>query len=225
MAPPSLVATICLRTSAIFSRRPWSLAERASPRPTCFCRASAAFCADSTRSTSVLMSAKSLYISLTASSCCSRAARSYGARRSRATSILVVTTISPLVSRTVYVPGRTRGPCEALNATCAARGTLGGLSSIDQVPRAIPRRLPGERVTRYLGPLRDAGHRDPHTEFRAAEEQVLLDGIFLDDVRVAPHALPGSDDAGPGLAGIGRAIHPRRHVPEGVAIEGRIRRR
>src|SRR5205814_7313028 len=100
--------------------------------------------------TSVLMSAKSLYISLTASSCCSRAARSYGARRSRATSILVVTTISPLVSRTVYVPGRTRGPCEALNATCAARGTLGGLSSIDQVTRAIPRRLLGESVSTSL---------------------------------------------------------------------------
>ena len=46
-----------------------------------------------------------------------------------------------LVIRTVYVPGRTRGPKAAPNAALAAGGTRGALRRIDQVTRLNPRRL------------------------------------------------------------------------------------
>ena len=62
------------------------------------------------------------------------------------------------------VPGSTRGPCVALKASCAARGTRGGFTRIDQDTRLMPRRLlagivstslpAASRISSLIGPKR-----------------------------------------------------------------------
>ena len=93
------------------------------------------------------MSPNSACMRIPASKFARRSARRYGARRSIATSSFVSSTCVPLVSRTVYVPGGTRGPCVALNASCAARGTRGAGTRIVQETRLRPRRLVAEIVS------------------------------------------------------------------------------
>jgi len=58
----------------------------------------------------------------------------------------ICSTCEPVVRRTVYVPGSTRGPADA-PAAAAAVGTRGGVSRIDQMTRLIPLRLPGGGVS------------------------------------------------------------------------------
>ena len=73
-------------------------------------------------------------------------------------------------------------------------------------------------------PVAAAVDRYPEAELGAEEQQVGLDQVFLDHVRIAAHALAvvGAEQARPGLAVVGRAIEPRLHVAKRVAVEGRI---
>src|SRR5512143_2907224 len=75
-----------------------------------------------------------------------RSADVKGARGSSATTSGVSITRSPFVRRTVYVPGRTRGPVEA-PAVDAAVGTRGGFSCMDHSTRLMPLRLPAGGVS------------------------------------------------------------------------------
>ena len=95
-------------------------------------------------------------------------------------------------------------------------------------------RLDGEIAHRHrrevsaleLRPVRTAVDRDPQAEFGAEEQQLRVDGVFADHVRVAAHA-PGifrGDERGPAPAVVGRHVQVRRHVAEGMAVEGRVRR-
>ena len=105
----------------------------------------------------------------------------YGARRSRPTSSFVSMTSLPLVSRTVYVPGSTRGPCDALNATCAARGTRGGLTCIvhDHAVDAAP--LGRRRACRRACP------RVEHLELERPEQ--VARALVVGDDRAARRVL------------------------------------
>ena len=131
IAPPSLVATIFLRASSSLSRERRELRGERVAVGQALRRARAAPRAPSIRSTSALISPNSACTRIAASNCSLRSAtrvrrapieadRRASSRRPRA----------PLVSRTrVACPGRTRGPCAAPNASCAARGTRGRLDA------------------------------------------------------------------------------------------------
>src|SRR5258708_30677987 len=71
-------------------------------------------------------------------------------RGSATTLSCVVKTSLSLVIFTVYVPGRTRGPCAAPNAALAAVGTWGALRRIDHVTRDSPRRFELGIVSTFL---------------------------------------------------------------------------
>ena len=99
----------------------------------------------------------------------------------------------------VYVPGTTRGPCDAPNATCAARGTRGGLTRIDQVTRLMPRRLRRrDRVDDLARGVEDLELDRPEQVARAlvvgdhrAARRVLADErrVALDPAAARRHAL------------------------------------
>ncbi len=93
------------------------------------------------------------------------------------------------------------------------------LARMDQ---QIPHRDAGEVAALELRPALARVGRDPQPELGPAEEQARLHRVFLDDLGVAAHALLRADDARPALAEVRRAIDPRRHVAEGVAVESRI---
>src|SRR5689334_24886305 len=75
------------------------------------------------------------------SNCALRSSGVNVARGSMAICSGEVNTFLSLVSRTVYVPGSTRGPRLAPNEADAAGGTVGALMRIDHVTRDSPRRL------------------------------------------------------------------------------------
>src|SRR6516225_908904 len=79
-------------------------------------------------------------------------------------------------------------------------------------------------ATLELRPMSPPIERDPEPELGAEEQQLRIDGVFLDDVRVAAHALRvlRADERRPGLAVIGRDVEIGRLVAEGVTIEGRV---
>ena len=52
----------------------------------------------------------------------------------------------------MYVPGTTRGPCDAAKATWAARGTRGGFTRMGHETRFSPRRFVAEIVSTSLPP-------------------------------------------------------------------------
>ena len=130
IAPPSVVATIFFLISSSLPWRSRSFFAIGSLSGTVCSLSSSASRTASMWSTSVLMSPNSACAFIIASKCALRSAAVNGARRSSPITSLVSLTSLPRVSRTVYVPGTTRGPCDDPNATCAARGTRGGLTRI-----------------------------------------------------------------------------------------------
>jgi len=75
-----------------------------------------------------------------------------------------------------------------------------------------------------LSPMLSAVQRDPKAEFRAQVKNVLGNGIFLDDMRVAAYAAIRRNDGRPGLPIVRRFENMRLQVSKRVAVEGRISR-
>src|SRR5215472_7388330 len=70
-----------------------------------------------------------------------------------------------------------------------------------------------------LRPLLPAVDGDPETELRAEEEEILIDEILAEDVRVAADRRVGGDHRRPRLAEVARAVGVRLHVAERVEVE------
>ena len=75
------------------------------------------------------------------------------------------------------------------------------------------------------GPVGSGIRGDPQPELGAEEQQLRVDGIFLDHMRIAAHALQvgGADEPGPGRPVIMGDVDIRGHVALGMPVEGRIR--
>src|ERR1700686_5205729 len=75
-----------------------------------------------------------------------------------------------------------------------------------------------------LRPMYAAVDRDPQAKLGAEKQQLRIDGVFLDDVRVAAYALGilPADQRPPGLSKGGCRINVRRHVAESVPIKSDI---
>ena len=84
----------------------------------------------------------------------------------------------------------------------------------------------GKTASFELRPGFAAIDRNKQTELGPEEQQVRLNQIFLDDVRISAHTLEllRRHERSPGLAEIGGAKHVRRVVAKGVAIESGVSR-
>ena len=89
----------------------------------------------------------------------------------------------------------------------------------------VPDRNGRNVATLELRPVSAGIGGDPQAELRAHEQQMRLDGVFLDDVNVAADSfrLLRRGQRRPRLSKVGGDIHVRRHVPERVPVEGNDR--
>ena len=143
MAPPSVVATIFLRTASTFPSKSEMFLRSGSSSGN---PATAGLCASALRksrirSISALSSPNNARTFIAASNCALRSASLNFARRSRPTVNFVSEIFPALVRRNVYTPGTRRGPLVPDCAICAAGGTRGGFARIGQVTRLRPGRL------------------------------------------------------------------------------------
>ena len=97
-----------------------------------------------------------------------------------------------------------------------------GIAVLD---RDVAHRDAREVAALEFRPVAAAVGRDPEAHFRADEQQVAVDRIFLHDVRIAAQALLLAADLLPGLAEVARAVDVGIEVAERVAIERRVRGR
>ena len=141
IAPPSVVATIFLRTPSTFPSKSLTFLRIGSPSGNAAVLWASAFRNATIRSNSALSSPNSAWTFIAASNCALRSASLNFARRSKPTVNFVSETFPPFVRRTVYTPGTRRGPRVPAKAICAAGGTRGGFARIAQVTRFRPGRL------------------------------------------------------------------------------------
>ena len=90
----------------------------------------------------------------------------------------------------------------------------------------IAHRDGGQMPAPVLRPVRAAVHRHRESQLRAEVEELRVDGILLDHVRVTAHTLSvlRIEERRPGATVILGDVDIRRHVPERVPVEGCIRR-
>ena len=95
---------------------------------------------------------------------------------------------------------------------------------VARLNRKITHRHCRKVPTLELRPMRAGVDRDPQSELGAEKQQLRIDGVFLDDVRVAAYALGilPADQRPPGLSKVGCSINVRRHVAESVPIKSDI---
>ena len=87
----------------------------------------------------------------------------------------------------------------------------------------ISHRHARELAAAELRPVPAAVEGDEESQLGSEEEQVLLQRVLLDHVRITAQGSGGTADAHPCLPEVLRAVHPRRHVPEVVPVERRVR--
>ena len=88
----------------------------------------------------------------------------------------------------------------------------------------IAHRHARELAAAELRPVPASVHGDEESQLGSEEEQVLLQRVLLDHVRITAQGSGWTADAHPCLPEVLRAVHPRRHVPEVVPVERRVRR-
>src|SRR5262249_16912515 len=75
-----------------------------------------------------------------------------------------------------------------------------------------------------LGPLLAAVERDPEAKLRAQEEQIAIDRVFLNDMRVAANGASFPGERRPVLSKVGRPINIGAHIAIAVKVESDISR-
>ena len=70
-----------------------------------------------------------------------------------------------------------------------------------------------------MRPLLAAIHRDPQPELRPEEQQVGVDQVFLNHVRVTAHGTIRRHECRPRFPKVGRAVGVGTHVPERMDVE------